>query len=263
MHLQNTTTPGRLDSRSNSNAVDVVSDGFVCQDGAMAGERALAGEPLTSRQLVRVIAPWRGKTGEVFLPLPLGAVLSKLDTKFAGLSQEVSGNSTGPATTERRLSAAAGNEASRFQQRATEQVVDRFFACRQCLCAKLRGFVRDLKLMLGHCQDVTRLKPLLADTRSIDLGAVAASLVSNIPVTTVDREFAVGAGDIRKPQHNVTAFPASDYKLRFEERNWVSTANRQQLTKHHGLRTHRDVRHGCETALGQTSSVPRAIPLGA
>ena len=55
----------------------------------MAGERAFAAEAFACSQLIRMVTLGRDQVREVTSPLPTGAILAKLNTKFARLSHSV------------------------------------------------------------------------------------------------------------------------------------------------------------------------------
>jgi hypothetical protein len=63
------------------------------------------------------------------------------------------------------------------------------------------------------------------DPRAVDLRAIAAVQVFDGPPSVGDREFAVGAGHVRKPEHDVAALPPANDERRFEKWDWVAATH--------------------------------------
>ena len=97
--------------------------------------------------------------------------------------------------------------------------------------SQIGGRILHLVLMLGNCQCVARIEPLLRHSSVVDLRAVAAIHIFDKPVTAVDGECAMMGRDIGKPQTDVAALATPDEQLLLEQRNRIAAAEGNHQAK--------------------------------
>ncbi len=86
--------------------------------------------------------------------------------------------------------------------------------------------------MFGDGKLVARIEPFVGDPRAVDLDAVAALQVFDVPIATGDRQLAMVCRDVGESQNDIAAFAAADEQRPFHQGNRVSASNWLQLSKH-------------------------------
>ena len=70
---------------------------------------------------------------------------------------------------------------------------------------------------------------------AVDLHAVAALHVADVPIAAVDGQLAMVGRDVGEPQHDVAALAAADQKALLQQWDRVAAAHGQQVSVHDGL----------------------------
>lgn len=91
------------------------------------------------------------------------------------------------------------------------------------------GVVAHLVFVPSDRDPVTGIELAFADPCAVDLRAIAAVQVLDGPSSVGDRKFAVGAGHVWKPEHDVTTLPPANDKRRFQKGDRIAATHRVQF----------------------------------
>ena len=77
--------------------------------------------------------------------------------------------------------------------------------------------------VFGNRQDIARIDSLVGHPHSVDLHAVAALQIADVPVARIDRQLAMMSRDIRESQHDVATLASPDQQALLQQRDRVSS----------------------------------------
>ena len=75
-------------------------------------------------------------------------------------------------------------------------------------------------------------KSSLKDPRSVDLDAVAALQVFDVPVAPIARQLAMMGRNVRETQHDITAFAPAYQQVFLQKRNRVASSQGNEFAVH-------------------------------